>query len=505
MRVFLSAFAVFLGLSMSWAMVSPLMAVPDEPSHTIHAAAVVRGQLTGEPGTHPSWKYVQVPEYVERAESQLCFAQHPEVSAACAAPLTHSAELVRARTTAGTYNPLYYAAVGLPSLWLSGPAAIYAMRLVSCLISALLLAGAVVAVTRTRSSGFTLLALAVGVSPMVLFLSGAVNPSGTEFASAAMAFAWLHQLARSARLGRVPWREVACVVGAAIVLVNTRPIAIAWLAVFIVATLADLGVIRMLVRSRVFWGGVLVIGAAVAGSAAWTISTASLSVSHPGPGAGMSFPRAFVYMVGLSLDYIRDYVGIFGWFDTTIPTGTTVAWGAAFLLPVGAAIVFGRGRAWRTTVLMAAALVLVPAVVQGRTAHDFGLIWQGRYNIALLLGLMLAAGSALDAAFPDAFAAPRMVVMAAAGTFLLAFMHVHTFLWVARRYAVGANGEWGTMLRAPAWQPPGSWELWTAILAVAAVTGGAAVVHRIRRSRPDEDGRSLPRWAPWGSNPRPSD
>ena len=49
-RTFGVAFlAIFLPMLL-WALASPLMSVPDEPSHAIRAAAVVRGEVANGPG-----------------------------------------------------------------------------------------------------------------------------------------------------------------------------------------------------------------------------------------------------------------------------------------------------------------------------------------------------------------------------------------------------------------------------------------------------------------------
>lgn len=460
-------------------MATPPMGVPDEPSHAYHAAAVARGQLTGDPAPYPSWKFVEVPLALKQAGTNPCFAGHPTQSASCLTQLSDSGRLVRVYTTAGTYNPLYYFPVGLPSLVLRGSAVLYGMRLVSAAINAALLAAAAVALVGMRSRLFGLLGLGVGVTPMVVFLSGAVNPSGMEIAAGGMTLAWLSNVAARARDGRSIGTQMIPLAIGGVVLANTRAIALAWLFAYVVATLADRVVLLRLIRRPAFWigGGVVAAGAVV--SLAWTIGTNTLTASAKGPNAGESFLRAFLQMVEGSVSSVGDYVGVFGWLDTVLPTGATLLWSGAVLALVAAALVLARGRTWRAALIMALALVLLPAIIQGRAAHSFGFIWQGRYNLALVLGLTIAAGVALDAAFPRAALAHPARRFAMFAVTLLSVLHLFVFLWVARRYVVGESAGWSAMLRAPQWEPPGTWYLWALVMLVAVALASWATLRCI--------------------------
>lgn len=86
-------------------------------------------------------------------------------------------EVVEGRTSAGNYNPVYYALTGLPSLATSGSAAVYGMRLVNSLLSCVFLALAFAALSQMRQRKWAMVATVVSVTPVVLFLNGAVNPN----------------------------------------------------------------------------------------------------------------------------------------------------------------------------------------------------------------------------------------------------------------------------------------------------------------------------------------
>jgi len=127
---------VYFLLGTAWAFTSPIFSVPDEYSHAVKAAAVVRGDMrpTGatlrEPVLAPSWLV---------NGKGLCFAFKKDVTADCQPQMTASASLTTQTTTAGRYPPAYYAVAGLPTLVLAGRPALYAQREVTVVLSALLL------------------------------------------------------------------------------------------------------------------------------------------------------------------------------------------------------------------------------------------------------------------------------------------------------------------------------------------------------------------------------
>ena len=120
-----------------------------------------------------------------------------------------------------------------------------------------------------------------------------------------------------------------------------------------------------------------------------------------------------------------------------------------------AALTVARSRDRRPVILFAVAMVFVPAIAQALIVTDLGIIWQGRYMLAMFVCLVIASGMALDQCFPQAFPAPVSRLFAVA-LGALAFGHLATFVWVLRRYVIGA-GSWVNMVRDPTWQPPLTW------------------------------------------------
>ena len=91
---------------------------------------------------------------------------------------------VKAITYVGRYPPLYYAIVGLPSLVSHTDTAVYLMRLLSGLASALFLGLALALAAFWSRSRLLVAAVAVAASAMVFVFSSVVNPSGLECATA---------------------------------------------------------------------------------------------------------------------------------------------------------------------------------------------------------------------------------------------------------------------------------------------------------------------------------
>ncbi len=475
-QVFVMAFLVLAALAGSWAVTSPLESAPDEPAHTIHAVAVVRGELIGDPSTQQRGaSEVDVPKWAASSAQLACFMLNPTISANCQQPLPDSSETTSGLTSAGTYNPMYYAVVGLPSLVLEGKAALYAMRGVSVIWCCALLALAVVALSRLRSPGWPLAGFAVATTPMVLFLLGSVNPSALEIAATVMLFCWLALIAER-RADRLPPSHAAAVAVAGAMLANTRSIALLWLLLVAVATLVDLSLLRRLVRNRSVWIAAAVIAVAAVAGLLWTLSSNSLGAGVPYVGAGTSHLRGFVHMLLITFQNGQGYIGLFGWIDTPLPATSIVLWGGAMLAFTVTGLVFGRGhRRWAVLVL-SAAVVFVPPVVQGIAVTEAGYIWQARYILALVACMVIASGIAIGDAFPRSLANGRVRLLAVVLLVALAIMQVHASVWALKRYVVGDGFGWRTMLTTPQWQPPLGWPVWVGILAVGLIAGTTLVL-----------------------------
>ncbi len=450
------------------------MSVPDEPAHTIKAAAVARGQFLGNTtGTQGERLTVTVPGYIAALGDGVCFAARNAVTADCAPTIDATDRGPKeAATSAGNYNPFYYAVVGLGSRGLSGETALYAMRLISTWLSAFFLATVFAAAVSLRRHVLPLLAAAVVLTPAVLFLSAGINPNSLEIATAASLFMCLCSvLERSRRLETVR-PQVWAVSVAGVFLANTRPVSLLWLAVTVAAAVLAYrwsALVRVLrYRANLLPIGVLALGCVFA--LFWLVTANSFESLLPGE----PIPRgvAAVTMLDRTFEYVQEYVGIQGWLDTPPPVAVTYTWvtAAAVILLAGATARPVRGR-W-SVALLAAVLFLAPIALQAASSETVGWIWQGRYILAVLVVLLLACGIAARFV-PFRWTQrtkSRLIWSLAAGV----AAHVYFLLEGLRRYTVGLDGNrvnWTEMF-TPQWQPPMTWQFLTLVylagLAVAA-------------------------------------
>lgn len=481
--LFLRLFLLFAVLGTLWAVATPLMAYPDEPSHTIRAAAVVRGQITVEPGqSFGNGVHFQVPGYIANLEAQKCFAFYRDRAADCA-PAIPAGDTFNAIgvTSAGAYNPMYYWLVGLPSLVMSGSPAIYAMRIVSVLASSLFYGSAFTALARLRRPKWPLVAASIAITPMALFLASGINPSSIEIAASMAAFcALLAVLDNSSKLREmVP--AISTVGAATAVLANTRSVSLVWLlcGVVIACLFFPWGNLKRLFAHRFVLVTVGLAAVGVALGLLWIVvsmnapaSTGTAPVGIINPAPNVAPYQAFVTMLDRTFDFIPQYIGLVGWLDTPVPQGVIAFWSmlfvAIFLLPV---LARPRRLFWVMLVSLLA-LAVVPALLQAAMITSVGFVWQGRYSMPLVLFAFVSAGMALRTrSFPSgrrSRSIGRLLIVA------VVVAHVASFLYILRRYVVGIIdiSTWQTMLSHPAWQPPLGWILltllYTGVLLVAA-------------------------------------
>ena len=364
-----AATVLVLALMAAWAVGTPVMTSPDESSHVVKAAAVARGQWSGELGPPPvdrtrpgAGTIVQLPVDLE-ASIYLpnCIAFRPDATADCHGDLPQrTADLVPVETFAGQYPPLYYFVVGLPSLVLTGETALYGMRLMSAFVSALLVGWAAYRMSTAVGRHLAVTGVVVALTPICLFLGGTVNPIGLEI-TAALSF-WAACLALVRAPGGVATGAMVQAAVSGAVLVNVRDSSPFWAALVVVfaVLVARPGRLREVVRHR----AAPAVGVTALLAAAAALSWAALhgsAVSARGLFPEYADPAAAVLAIaGRSYEYLLQMIGNFGWLDTPAPPVTYLAWyvavGALVLLAASARV---RPRA-RAGVLLALAATSAP-------------------------------------------------------------------------------------------------------------------------------------------------
>jgi Predicted membrane protein (DUF2142) len=482
--VFVGFFLVF----GSWSFAAPYDGPPDEVQHVIRAVGVVRGELFPAPAEVKDFKgrpgmgaYQEVPTGL--LQHATCFGFTPHTSAACAKPIS-GGPVGQVQTTAGRYNPLYYALVGLPVSLSPSWGGLVGTRLISAALSAILLAFAFVVLSRWSRYGLMLAALIAVSTPMLAHLAGAVNPNGLEISAGIAMFSALIPLVFGPPRGRVgPLVWLAGVSG--VILATLRSLGPMW--VFFVLAALFLPPSRPLLRRlwgyRVVRWWTLGIGVAVALSMAWILGmkTGNL-VNQPTPLYGYSkLSAAFQYLNQWGSIYPQGLIGVAGWFDVFMPNPVYWLWiGLTASMIVLAMVISGWADRFRFLLLIFGALVPI-GVVQVAEVNQLGWIIGGRYVLPLLAGMPLLAAFILER---------RLLLARHARTFVRLFCvvmlpaHLLLLVYAMRRWQNGVDQAHPNPFTG-SWHPPtGSvapivlmlvgllvvgWTFWTAPTRIAAL------------------------------------
>ncbi|MET4639074.1 DUF2142 domain-containing protein [Mycetocola sp. 2940] len=506
-RVFVILWVLLTALSAAWSLATPIAASPDEPAHFVKAAAVAHGQVGGEPSALGS--VVQVPRFVADTHARACFAFNAETPGSCETETTGDpGDIVDGTTTAGLYNPLYYAAVGWPSLVLEGDAGLYAMRFVSGALSSLFLALAFLLVSAWRRPLLAALGLVAGVTPMMLFLSGSVNPNALEASSTVAVLAAMLSIVLDPRPETLA-RRCAVLALAASVAVNTRGLALIWVLLAIGLPLLIPGgrVLRDLFSRRSVQVAVAVVAVATALSLLWLFGSSSLFAGLATPDKPSVVPQAgaapligFWLVLSGTFDSGEELVGLFGWLDTPANDSVYFIWAAFTSSLIGAAWVVLRGRPLVVALALVGAVLFVPALIQGAYITGGGLIWQGRYTLPLYLCLMFGL-AALVSSFlerPGSGArTPQLNRLALLVLVLWVAAQSLSFATTLRRYAVGVSGTWSDTFVRPLWSAPGgNLVLVFVFTALALATAGYVLAAFRTENRTLADNTSVPAGTP---------
>lgn len=492
-RVLLVVWALLSALSAVWALATPISGSPDEPAHIVHAAAVVRGELVGT--ASPDGHLVTVPRYIADTQRETCFAFHPLVTADCPADAGGDpAASDTGSTTAGLYNPLYYALVGWPSLLIPNDGGIYAMRIVSGILSSLFAALALFVLWRRTPSPLLVLGFAIAVTPLVLFLNGSVNPNGLEATATLAVFAGVLSIVRGGR--EVPLGPAAAIVAVSgFVAVNARGLSPLWvlLALALPLVLLDRQAFVALFRRRAVLVAAAVIALGTIAAVGWTLGSNSLlnAVDNPDStpqrfaGVGTNPFSGFFITLERTVEYAHGVIGLFGWLDTPAPPEVFFVWSAAVGVLLLAAFVLLRRRPLLLAVLLLAAFVLLPPLIQGVYITGGGVIWQGRYALPLFLCLIVGVAALLADRVPFSATVSAWRRLSWIVVVTLAAAQFYAFENTLRRYAVGEGGSLKAfLLGSSPWAPPGGSLLLLVLFGLLIAAGAVLALRALLR--PDD-------------------
>lgn len=415
-----------------WALANPLFAAPDETTHLVRAQGFGQGVFTAPFPTDG------LP--LDAAE---CFSTRPDTTADCM-DLTWDAPGTTVSLPAlSNYPPLLHL-VAAPATWVgSGEANVYVVRIWLAVVCASLLAWAGTLLTRPGSGRWPLTGLMVAITPMVVFTSAAVNPSGLTAALAAVGVA---AVVVPAVRGEPLLRHWPALTVAVVGLLAVRRDSLLWIAVVAVALIPALVKGRwnpQTLRSGLRNPGVVITAVAgvVAVAAGGVVAAMRFDRWRSGEGSTVS------ESVRLIRRFVLDLIGNFGWLDTQLPPETF----AVALVVVGFVVLLAVTAARRSWVGSQTALVTALFVSMVALETQRSLYLQGRYLFVVWMALMVTAGVAVTTGgLPRRFAMRTPVVLGG----LWMVVHAVGFTHNLRRYAVGQNGPWTFITGEAAWQPP---------------------------------------------------
>jgi hypothetical protein len=439
-------FVVFVLIGTGWALVTPVDQYPDEIDHVYRAVSVVRGEVFPHVGAYWSGTgaITNVPIGVWRS-IYLGPCRGLLTTTRCSTASAPAGEITVV-SSEGRNFPLYYALVGWPSLLLPGRAGWYFMRLAGAVWCAMLLAtGALVIMSMSRRPLVLAGAMLVGLTPLALDLSGSINPSGLEAASALCFWAVLLALIqRNSALSRRLLVTLGLISGG--VLVTCRGLGWLWAALAVLLSLAGAGSAdrRSFLRSvaaRVLLAGV---AAATVVAELWSLTFRSYQVFRMDT-APAGLVAAARTSLGTTTKLLRETLAYLGWLTIPPPAVAEVCW----ILAAAAVIVTGMLSGWRTgllTVAGAALVIAVPfAILTFAFAHPAIGIWQGRYTLPLAIGVpLLAVAGSRSGHGKQTVAA----LLASSAILLVAWAQVAVYLGARARFAAPVQFRYATLGQA---------------------------------------------------------
>lgn len=458
-QVFLMSLVLIFGMHATWALLTPPGGSPDEIAHIAKAAGVAHGQVFGEDVDGTQLREFEIPAGIRAATDNIpCTILHGNVPASCD-PTTvgEPEEMIPVISSAGLYNPVFYVAVGWPTLIDHGQGAIFAMRLLGGFFNAVFFALALTCLSLLPRARIVMLAAIGIITPSVAFLGGMVNPNALEISTVgAFAAALIAALRLEAR-GPLLWRLCAIMAVAGMLAVHARSLAPLWIFAAVV-------IVGLIAGWRAFWGflrqaptliavALVIVSTGVALGV--VLSTGTLNEMGDYEGQGTRWDVGLRTTLFLFFDKVTPMVGAFGWNDAVIPDFAVVTYLVMVVALVFAAVI-GTDR-WQSRVgvfVAMASVTVLPAIVQGASVTNSGYIWQGRYGLAIVFVLVYIAAVV---AIP-VFERMRRVIQnrtIATVIILLALTHVAGLQVMLHRYGSGTESEYSQLILNPAWSPFG--------------------------------------------------
>lgn len=478
------------GIVVSWLLIVPPGAQPDEHSHLVRAGALV---LQAE---QVDDLYLLPDRYLMTDPG--CYAFDPFAPATCAVPRVHTGDDVLVLTRADDYPPGGHALTGAATL-LPGLDPVWWARLVAGTVAVAFVAAALVVAVRCRrlAGGALLLAL----TPMAWSSMPSANPS--TYAIAGATAMWAALMATDLR-ARIPASTAWLIASGWASLVVSRRDGLVWACLIVFCIAAFRRVALLDIARRLAVAPLVLVGVATLVTLAWGVTsesrTSQLVVVAPillvlaelvrskasavppearwwlaaigAITAVLAWPvlvstrskgwdtDLVVAIINQTDDNLVEAIGRLGWLDAPIPTFAVFLW----LLAIGGAVAYALVTNIRG--LITAGLLVAVAAVSSWTFellqnNDSGTYWQGRYSLPLLIGLPLLlvsrpgdeAGGASDDDGAGTDVIRRLDARLTVWVTATGLVVLNLGAWAAaRRWGVGLDGtylpwRWDTSLQ----------------------------------------------------------
>jgi Predicted membrane protein (DUF2142) len=475
----------------AWVVGNPPYGAPDEWHHYVRAVSIGQGQLVGEPaglegakaivgGERPRFLSARVYDaqvrWVEQHTTRVripagmtpgwfrCGAlqQDPSIPARClngSPPVADAQDLFN---PAGTYQPFPYLLPAALSRAIVDPDTLTrAMRSAKAIVALLFAGAAVVLLWDPHARLLSLVGLAAAMTPMAVFLSATLNPSGLEITSAIAFAAALIRLTRDPSDRRWTWILVAT---AGSVLALSRGQGPLWIVLdaALVLPLVGIGRLSAITIRDSKWSApaLIVIASAVILNRLWEHVYGPALAFDP-------FPLDVAIRAGLRQlpEVLRQQIGVFDYLEVDMPSFAYATWTVLTGSLLIFAFAFGTDRERLILTTGVAVTLALPIALVASTMRHTGFPLQGRYVLAISVIAPLLAGEILVRHHERlGVIGKRLIPLLIAAAALVQFVA----WWAnARRFAVGRNGpRW--FLTAAEWSPPWGWWPWMILAASGA-------------------------------------
>lgn len=415
--VFLLAFAGLLLIQGAWMLALPMFRGPDEIDHLLRSSNVALGHW--QPAARDpdqDQRYVVADETLARAAQPTCELLHEDFDTTVCRPRQSLPDgTVEILSQAARYNAAYYLIAGSPMRVENNEAGAWAVRALGALLSTLLMAWAWSLVVSRQATAWPSLAMTIATPPAVFFATTVAAPNGIGYAAGILLWAGLLAAARHRSSSSAP---IASAVGAC-TLILTHPTGVVWVgaSVLTVLVLSGWSGLKHLLtqRPRTWLGSTAAVAIAITCAVAWNYAFQPNAFT---PAAVADAPLVAetkaIPMIAHVVLWVCQTVGV-------MPNRFGLLWlviypmwlaPLAFVLLRAGRAATGRERAAGSVALAIA--VLVPAVATVTTYETLGVSWQGRYELPLLVGIVMLAGAVLDRG-PEvrhSFKVPLVVLLA---------------------------------------------------------------------------------------------